>query len=119
MFECSGDDERLAGEDAGNIRLAGFDYTMLAGLAVLIVVILVRAAQDIRSIEDTPLFSAFGREIHPNSIAVLPLDNLTGYDDQAYLVAGIHEAITSTLSGIGALHVKSRTSTASYKGSDL
>ena len=108
-----------AGEDAGNIRLAGFDYTMLAGLAVLIVVILVRAAQDIRSIEDTPLFSAFGREIHPNSIAVLPLDNLTGYDDQAYLVAGIHEAITSTLSGIGALHVKSRTSTASYKGSDL
>lgn len=108
-----------AGEDASNIRLAGLDYAMLAGLALLILFILLRAVQDIRSIDEMVPFSAFGREIHPNSIAVLPLDNLTGSDDQAYLVAGIHEAITSTLSGISALHVKSRTSTSSYKNSDL
>jgi TolB-like protein len=108
-----------AGEDASNIRLSGFDYAMLATLALLIVGILLRAVHDIRSIDDAPVFSAFGREIHPSSIAVLPLDNLTGYEDQAFLVEGIHEAITSTLSGISALHVKSRTSTASYKDSDL
>ena len=108
-----------AGEGASNIRLAGLDYAMLAGLALLILFILLRAAQDIRSIDEMAQFSAFGREIHPNSIAVLPLDNLTGSDDQAYLVAGIHEAITSTLSGISALHVKSRTSTSSYKNSGL
>ena len=108
-----------AGEGAGNIRLSGVDYSMLAALAVLILVILLRAVQDIRSVDDVSTVSAFGRDIHPNAIAVLPLDNLTGYEDQAFLVEGIHEAITSTLSGISALHVKSRTSTASYKGSDL
>lgn len=108
-----------AGDAASNIRLSGADYTMLAGLALLIVAILLRAVQDIRSIDDVIAFSAFGREIHSNSIAVLPLDNLTGDVEQAFIVDGIHEAMTSTLSGIGALRVKSRTSTASYRGSDL
>lgn len=108
-----------AGDAASNVRLTGGDYAMLAGLALLIVAILLRAVQDIRSLDNIAAFSAFGREIHSNSIAVLPLDNLTGDVEQAFLVDGIHEAMTSTLSGIGALRVKSRTSTVSYRGSDL
>jgi TolB-like protein/Flp pilus assembly protein TadD len=108
-----------AGAVASNVRLAGRDYAMLAGLALLIVVILLRAVQDIRSVDEIVSFSAFGREIHPNSIAVLPLDNLTGDGGQAYLVDGIHDAMTSTLSGISGLRVKSRTSTTSYRNSGL
>lgn len=108
-----------AGDAASNVRLTGGDYAMLAGLALLIVAILLRAVQDIRSLDNIAAFSAFGREIHSNSIAVLPLDNLTGDVEQAFLVDGIHEAMTSTLSGIGALRVKSRTSTVSYRGSDF
>lgn len=108
-----------AGDDARNMPLGRGDYLMLAGLAVLIGVIFLRALQDIRTIDDIAALSAFGREILPNSIAVLPLDNLTGSDEQEFLVDGIHEAMTSTLSGISGLRVKSRTSTGSYKDSDL
>ncbi|MDJ0906370.1 MAG: hypothetical protein QNI96_10150 [Woeseiaceae bacterium] len=108
-----------AGEGAANEPLQKGDFLLLAGLVLMVVVIFLRAVQDIRSMDDVVGFSAFGREIHPNAIAVLPLDNLTGNEEQDFLVEGIHEAMTSTLSGIGALRVRSRTSTASYKGSDL
>lgn len=108
-----------AGPDADNLPLVGRDYAMLAGLVLLVATVLIRALYDIRTIDELPPFSAFGREIHPNSIAVLPLDNLTGDAGQEYLVAGIHESMTSTLSNISGFRVKSRTSTARYKNSDL
>ena len=106
-----------AGENAANLRLNKIDYSMLAGLALLALLISVQAVRDITRID--PVLSAFGREIHPNSIAVLPLDNLTGDAEQAYLVDGIHESLTATLSQISGLHVKSRTSTGQYKLSAL
>ena len=109
----------VAGEGAANEPLARIDFLMLAGLATMVLLIFLRAMQDIRSIDEIVEFSAFGREIHPNSIAVLPLDNLTGDAEQAFLVDGIHEAMTSTLSRISGLRVRSRTSTASYRGSPL
>jgi TolB-like protein len=107
-----------AGEGAANLRLSGMDFLMLAGLGVMILIIGLRAVQDIRQTDEIFGVSVFGREIHPNSIAVLPLDNLIGDPEQAYLVDGIHESMTSTLSQIGGLRVKSRTSTATYRDSD-
>lgn len=55
------------------------------------------------------------RTIHPNSIAVLPLANLTGDPDQAYFVDGMHEALISVLAKVSALKVISRTSASVYK----
>lgn len=107
-----------AGENAPNLSLDRNDYLMLAGLALLILVIFLRAVQDIQRVDEIIGFDAAGREIVPNSIAVLPFDNLTGDAEQAYLIDGIHEAMTSTLSKISGLRVKSRTSTATYQGSD-
>ncbi|NOR37097.1 MAG: tetratricopeptide repeat protein [Woeseiaceae bacterium] len=107
-----------AGEGAANLRLNGVDFLMLAGLGVMILIIGLRAVQDIRQTDEIFGVSVFGREIHPNSIAVLPLDNLIGDPEQAYLVDGIHESMTSTLSQISGLRVKSRTSTATYRDSD-
>ncbi|HSE26796.1 MAG TPA: protein kinase [Gemmatimonadales bacterium] len=51
-----------------------------------------------------------------DSLAVLPLDNLTGDSAQAYFVDGIHEALTTELSQISALKVISRTSAMRYRG---
>ncbi|HLE57225.1 MAG TPA: serine/threonine-protein kinase, partial [Rhodothermia bacterium] len=51
-----------------------------------------------------------------DSIAVLPLDNLTGDPGQEYFVDGMHEALISELSKISALKVISRTSAMQYKG---
>jgi TolB-like protein len=55
------------------------------------------------------------KEIKSNSIAVLPLDNLSGDPEQAYFVSGMHEALITALSRISALKVTSKTSTMRYK----
>ena len=107
-----------AGEGAANLRLNGTDFLMLAGLGVMVLLIGLRAVQDIRQTDEIFGVSVFGHKIYPNSIAVLPLDNLTGNAEQVYLVDGIHESMTSTLSQISGLRVKSRTSTATYRDSD-
>jgi TolB-like protein len=44
------------------------------------------------------------------SLAVLPLDNLMGDPEQQYFVDGMHDALITELSKIGALRVVSRTS---------
>lgn len=50
------------------------------------------------------------------SIAVLPLDNLSGDPAQEYFADGMTEALISNLAQIGALRVISRTSVMQYKG---
>jgi len=51
------------------------------------------------------------------SIAVLPLENLTGDPSQEYFVDGMTDALITDLAQISALRVISRTSTMQYKGS--
>ncbi len=58
------------------------------------------------------------REVLPNSVAVLPLENLSPNPDDAYFAAGLHEAILSQLSKLSALNVIARTSVAQYANSD-
>ncbi len=53
------------------------------------------------------------------SIAVLPLDNLTGEPENAYFVDGMHDALIGELGRIETLRVISRTSTLRYRNSDL
>jgi serine/threonine-protein kinase len=50
------------------------------------------------------------------SLAVLPLANLSGDSDQEYFVDGMTEELIAELSKIGALRVISRTSIMQYKG---
>lgn len=53
------------------------------------------------------------------SIAILPLDNLTGSDEETYLVSGIHDALIGKLGQISSLRVISRTSTLRYPKSKM
>lgn len=50
-----------------------------------------------------------------DSIAVLPLENLSGNPEQEYFVSGMQETLISELSKISSLKVISRTSTLQYK----
>jgi TolB-like protein/DNA-binding winged helix-turn-helix (wHTH) protein len=52
---------------------------------------------------------------HIQSVAVLPLVNLSGDKDQDYFADGMTEALTTDLGKIGALRVISRTSVMQYK----
>jgi DNA-binding winged helix-turn-helix (wHTH) protein/tetratricopeptide (TPR) repeat protein len=52
-------------------------------------------------------------------IAVLPLANLTGNPDQAYIVDGIHEMLINHLSGLNGVDVISRTTSLAYRDTDL
>jgi len=49
------------------------------------------------------------------SLAVLPLENLTGDPEQEYFADGITESLIANLGKIGALQVRSRTSIMQYK----
>lgn len=51
------------------------------------------------------------------SLVVLPLDNLMNDPEQAYFVAGMHEALITELSKIEALRVISKTSAMKYRDS--
>jgi TolB-like protein/Flp pilus assembly protein TadD len=98
-----------------DLPLARPDYLILVGLGLVVLVIVLRTTQEIVQINEATPVSVFGRAIHANSVAVLPFDNLTGEQNQEYLVDGIQESMTATLSQISGLRVKSRTSTASYR----
>ena len=50
------------------------------------------------------------------SLAVLPLENLSGDPEQEYFAEGLTEALITTLAKIGELRVISRTSAMQYKG---
>jgi TolB-like protein/class 3 adenylate cyclase/Tfp pilus assembly protein PilF len=60
-----------------------------------------------------------GKNTNINSIAVLPLENLSGDASQEYFVSGMHETLISELSKISALKVISRTSTIQYKNKKI
>ena len=57
-----------------------------------------------------------GAPVRVQSIAVLPLENLSGDPSQEYFADGMTDTLITKLAGIGRLRVISRTSTMLYKG---
>jgi TolB-like protein/Tfp pilus assembly protein PilF len=82
-----------------------FPWKLISGLMVLAAVI-------------TVMTIAKFRKAHPNrieSIAVLPLENLSHDTDQEYFADGMTDALITDLSKIGVLRITSRTSIMHYK----
>ena len=70
------------------------------------------------SSEDHPQRRQPGMGAQPQtirSVAVLPLENLSGAPDQEYFADGLTESLITALAKIGGLRVISRTSTGQYK----
>jgi TolB-like protein len=92
------------------------DYLILALLLVVAVGVVYRLSVQVgasRSIEPPAIAQ---RDIAPNSIAVLPLENLSGDPEQQYFVSGMQDALISNLSRVTTLRVTSKTSTLRYQG---
>ena len=104
-----------AGSQGQPRRLQRGDHVLLSCLAVIGVGILIVLGQRIADIRE-PVDLVMPGKISANSVAVLPLDNLTGDPEQEYFVAGMHDALITYLSKVDALKVISRTSTNVYRG---
>jgi TolB-like protein/tRNA A-37 threonylcarbamoyl transferase component Bud32/Tfp pilus assembly protein PilF len=87
-------------------------YALLAGLLVVALAIALGMSGWLRG-----LLPATPGAAGIRSLAVLPLQNLTGDPGQDYLVDGMTDAVTTSLAQIGSVRVISRTSAMAYKGS--
>ena len=74
------------------------------------------ALEAIRTNSVTP--SALSRVDQGRSVVVLPLENLSGDLEQAYLVDGLHEALITDLARLSGLRVVARASSLRYKASE-
>jgi len=80
------------------------DYVIIGALAIVVAVFAAGLFDQARQADE------LAGPYDPNGIAVLPLENLSGSDDQEYFSAGMHDALITSLSKISALRVVSRTS---------
>ncbi len=86
------------------------EYVLIGLLAIAMVWVIYRVEI---SPSDTLTFG--GIDFPPNSIAVLPFENLSPDPDNAYFAAGIHESTLNQLAKIRDLTVMSRTSVMQYE----
>jgi len=93
------------------------DYLILAALAVIAVAAGFRLIVEIGEAERSRASATTATAVPANSIAVLPLDNLSGDPEQEFFVSGMYEALIADLTRISGLKVISRTSTEQYRDS--
>lgn len=115
-FEITPDGVRreivASGESRGASRsFRKLDFVLLAGLIGLAGYAIYTWSPGTFRPQETPARSQI------DSIVVLPLKDLTNDPDQAFFVAGMHEALITELSKVKALRVISRTSAMAFKDS--
>lgn len=98
-----------------DLSLRRSDYVILALLMVVAIGVIYPLTKQIGDSRSQQPVEIAQRDIEPNSIAVLPFDNLSGDPEQAYFVAGMQDALIAGLSRISALRVTSKTSTVRFK----
>ena len=127
-WELKADLERLKSETAGAAgmglallwrarEVAAYPrrWVLALGLLALVACLAVLVGLNMGGLRDRLLRGAGGVEIR--SLAVLPLENLSGDKDQEYFADGMTEELITNLAKISALKVISRTSVMLYKGS--
>ncbi|MFI5095239.1 MAG: protein kinase [Candidatus Acidiferrales bacterium] len=87
----------------------------LVGIGAIIALLTVLAGFNVGGLRDQLLQRTTGTG-HIDSLAVLPLVNLSGDAGQEYLADGMTEALTTDLARMESMQVISRSSTMEYKG---
>lgn len=100
------------------LRLRRSDYAILAVLAAVVAAMVFELSDEIRDFTAGSTPGPAARGLDARTIAVLPLENVLHEDAQQFLVDGMHDALISALSRVGALRVISRTSVRRFADSD-
>lgn len=98
------------GDTAEDLSLTRVDYGVLTALGLVSLVTVFSVGQHLFEAQTATAKAPITREISPNSLAVLPLENLSPSSDDAYFAAGVQDALIASLSKISGLMVTSRTS---------
>ena len=107
-------DDLSADEILDAHRVTALDYLMLAGLALIGSLLLWQQINRGSGTANTSSPTVLGA-----SIAVLPFADLSPEGDQQYFADGISEELLNVLAGVKSLKVAGRTSSFSFRGSDL
>jgi TolB-like protein/Tfp pilus assembly protein PilF len=89
----------------------------LIGIGAAALLLAVFAGFNVGGLRDQLLQRTTGTR-HIESVAVLPLENLSGNAEQDYFADGMTEALTTDLARMGSMQVISRSSTMQYKGAN-
>ena len=100
------------GADSGRPRFFGRKSVWTVALALAVLIGVVASVTAVRLARGPAVVSPPGRI---DSIAVLPLDNLSGDPEQEYFAEGMTDALITDLAQIQGLRVISRTSVMPYK----
>ncbi len=97
-----------------DLSLRPTDYLILALLVAVAIGVIYPLSIQIGGSQAPQQAGFIEQELEPNSIAVLPFENVSGDPEQAYFVSGMQNALIAGLSRISALKVTSKTSTLRY-----
>ncbi len=115
--QAAGDLQRLANPGGASVAVPASTVRLLQAVAIsgiaLFCVLVLLFALDVGKFRTRLLGSAVPVRIQ--SVAVLPLENLSHDPEQEYFADGMTEELIMSLGKIGALHVTSRTSVMRYK----
>jgi TolB-like protein/Tfp pilus assembly protein PilF len=92
------------------LSLRKSDYLLLTGLLVIAIFAVTGLAQRVIHEQVAIDIAPQTRKIDSNTIAVLPLENLSPDPEQAYFAVGMHDSLINNLSKVTGLRVTSRTS---------
>jgi len=104
-------------EVQGN-ELRRSDFIVLSSIFIVALGLVLMLLNKIVGLQEPFTAQTVAKVADPNSVAVLPLDNFTGDPDQAYFVAAFQEALITSLTGVSALKVISRTSSSAFVNSN-
>jgi TolB-like protein/Tfp pilus assembly protein PilF len=101
-----------------DLSLKRSDYVILIALVAVSATVIAGSFERISRVTPDTLPVAAAEDRPPNSLAVLPFENLSGAAHETYLSDGIAEEILKRLAATGKLRVKARNSSFAFRDTD-